>query len=172
LKHGGAQRGTEEIVDRARVERVKRAVLEGKVMPVRAPPRGGWVDWTGGVAFWGTTVAAAGVVWTVTRFTVLAPVWSGAMFGFAIFFVVLGIVAASGWKQRRDRARVMSVLGPRRGRVCPRCHYPLAELPEMGECPECGTLYTHREVVELWVRTYGLKTDWLDGNGRGDGGGS
>src|SRR5262249_42012423 len=37
---------------------------------------------------------------------------------------------------------------------CPRCHYPLCNLPDAGACPECGTSYTRASVVALWERFY------------------
>ncbi|MBY0312287.1 MAG: hypothetical protein K2W85_09480 [Phycisphaerales bacterium] len=41
--------------------------------------------------------------------------------------------------------------------LCPRCHFVLQGTPEHGQCPECGTFYTHSEVVRMWRFVYGVR---------------
>ena len=58
------------------------------------------------------------------------------------------------------RRHIRKLLAPLHGFVCLRCHYPLTALPDTGQCPECGTLYTREQTVRAWKDAYKLKDDW------------
>ncbi|HVU65362.1 MAG TPA: hypothetical protein VHC70_15380 [Phycisphaerales bacterium] len=55
----------------------------------------------------------------------------------------------------RERKRIQQMLAPHECFVCLFCHYPLSELPEHGQCPECGTFYNRPEVIRAWKTAYG-----------------
>lgn len=51
---------------------------------------------------------------------------------------------------------IRKLIDPHHGFVCLRCHYPLTSLPDDGQCPECGTLYTRQNTVHAWKHAYKL----------------
>jgi len=62
----------------------------------------------------------------------------------------LGCAAYSAVLRRRDQREL-----ERAGyRVCLRCRYSLATLPDAGVCPECGAAYEHGNLKTVWARTY------------------
>lgn len=72
------------------------------------------------------------------------------------YFLCLGVALIFAHRFiRRSLAR--NFLSKHRGFICPRCHYALTTLPDVGLCPECGTSYTRSDVVVLWENEYGLE---------------
>ncbi len=55
------------------------------------------------------------------------------------------------------RRRAKAFIRRHEGFICPSCHYPLGTLPDEGQCPECATLYTRAQVVDMWKWSYKLK---------------
>jgi hypothetical protein len=53
---------------------------------------------------------------------------------------------------------IRAFLAPNAGFVCPRCHFSLKGLPDIGACPECGTEYSRNAVVALWESAYAIKS--------------
>src|SRR5262249_33331474 len=46
---------------------------------------------------------------------------------------------------------VIRFLAPHQGFVCLRCHYALCDLPDAGDCPECGTPYIRADTITKWA---------------------
>ena len=70
-----------------------------------------------------------------------------------LVMIVGGVLCYKHFRRRIIRKFLL----PHAGSICPRCHYPLRKLPDVGTCPECGTKYTRAQVVDLWERFYGLR---------------
>lgn len=50
----------------------------------------------------------------------------------------------------RARRTLIAALHTSAGMLCPRCEYNLHGLPSVGDCPECGTHYTHEALQRAW----------------------
>lgn len=80
-------------------------------------------------------------------FGVVLLVWMAATMGLVI------------WREWFVRFRFLPHLRTTAFLLCPRCHYVLTGAPEQGQCPECGTFYTHSEVASMWRFHYGVRID-------------
>ncbi len=72
-----------------------------------------------------------------------------------LFLAILaGILGFIFWGRSRRKGR--TVVLRCRFLICPACRYRLDGLPAQGACPECGRLYTHTALEELWMRRYSI----------------
>jgi len=55
------------------------------------------------------------------------------------------------------RMEARRLVVPRKGLVCPTCHYPLDAIDGQGLCPECATYFDPSAVISLWRGSYGLR---------------
>ncbi|MBY0261953.1 MAG: hypothetical protein K2Q20_06395 [Phycisphaerales bacterium] len=152
-----------DAAERARIDREKHAVLSGRTMPLYPKPLFHPIDWKVEALTAAASILVAGLVWAASRtlgFAAMTGVYAGALVAMVVLMIVSEPLRRRRVKQRSQA--VMDILGPHRGLVCPTCHYALSSLASAGHCPECGTLYTHRQVVELWTSMYNVKIDWLD----------
>ena len=53
------------------------------------------------------------------------------------------------WLWRTRQLRHLAT--ERQGRLCPRCAYDYAGLPDTGTCPECGNDYSAANDAPLWI---------------------
>lgn len=147
-----------DAAERARIERVKRAVLERRTLPRFArPPRRGVLSRYALVL--SSTVALAVLGYLAVLQFPLSPYITVPVFIMNLLLMGVGPVVTIRLLSR-IRTSVDALLEPHQGFVCPRCHYPLTGCPDEDQCPECGTLYTRAEVIDLWTRTFNLKHDW------------
>jgi len=145
---------------RAHIERVKEAVLKGRMLPEKPVALDGWLAVPRGVE----RLAAQFCITGSLCFLDLANGKPLGAWGLLIA-VIVSIPMGDFCQSRLDRWRrshVRRLLDPHRGFVCPACGYALSTRPDVGICPECGTLYTRREIVRLWTAAYKLKHDWSE----------
>lgn len=102
-----------------------------------------------------------GILITLSLWGVLPRSLSGVLVGVSLS-MFFGARAINRWEERLVRRSILALLAPHRGFVCLRCHYPLTSLPDDGQCPECGTLYTREQTVRAWKDAYKLKDDWTE----------
>lgn len=102
------------------------------------------------IAYWTiVSVFATWVAWLLYRGVLqinLAAEWIAGL-----GMIVMAVTTAYIHFRRRIVRRFLS---PHQGFICPACHYPLRNLPDVGECPECGTSYTRSGIVQLWFTRY------------------
>jgi hypothetical protein len=103
-------------------------------------------------------VAVGGVLFGLATwslfFTSLPPFRpSGAI----TILVILTIAGVLLYFLARERV-VLRFLRPHRGFVCFGCHYPLRDLPDAGNCPECGSPYARADLVNQWAKHFTLST--------------
>lgn len=74
------------------------------------------------------------------------PLWVVGMFVAAGLLVLASVIML--WRMWNNlRAQVLR----HRGLLCPRCRYPLEQLPaRVDRCPECATAHDRRATVALW----------------------
>ena len=124
-------------------------ILVSKPLPFRPRPfRYEWASTFGGLAFI-VVLVLSWIIWFLLghRSSIGSFVAIGAGGNLILAIGVAPLV--------RRRARAFIRL--HEGFICPTCHYPLGALPDEGQCPECATLYTRVQVVEMWKWTYKMK---------------
>lgn len=97
------------------------------------------------------------LTWTVVGVTMMAiylvvillvvkrPIWGTGAAGISCVFQTVGTVLWVRWNRRVSRD-----VQVHRGRVCLHCLYPLVQLSNRGNCPECGKPYDIAEVQAEW----------------------
>ena len=73
------------------------------------------------------------------------------------FAVGIGAWVACVVATERFRKRMTQV----NWQICTRCHYPLADLPERGCCPECGCSYSREELPLRWQLWMKYRMNWM-----------
>lgn len=104
-------------------------------------------------AFGGLTVTVvlvvAWILWFVSgQRTSIAPFLVAATAINLVFAIAVAPLA---------RRRAQAFIRLHQGFICPTCHYPLGSLPDEGQCPECATLYTRAQIVDMWKWSYRMK---------------
>ena len=139
--------------ERARIDRVKRAALEGRLPPARPKSIIARDD----LILFGVLIGV--LCLCLVASSVLRTRGAGFWANLPMLGILIMSLAFAPLRARVVRRAVARVLSPHQGLVCLRCHYPLTRCPSVGQCPECGTLYTQAGVVEQWRIAYGFKND-------------
>lgn len=147
-----------DAAERARIDRVKQAVLQGRMLPERARRLDPWWGFGLGLLQFGAFLLPVIIAWCLQAALGLRLSGTWLLVAVLVSVAVSPIIAARLERIRGQRAR--RFLDAHQGFVCPRCHYVLTTCPSVGICPECGTLYTRSRVVDLWTEAYQLKHNW------------
>ena len=126
-------------------------ILVSKPLPTR--PRRFRFEWLSTFGSFGLTVVLliVWVCWILARGGVQASV--GPFLAIVtVVNVVMGVLVYP-----MIRRRAVAFIRKHEAFICPCCHYPLGSLPDEGQCPECATLYTRAQVVDMWKWSYTLK---------------
>ncbi len=125
-------------------------ILVSKPLPVR--PKRFRSEWLSTFGSFGVSVVLfiVWICWALARGGVRTSIIP--LLAVTVVNIVMGIVVYP-----MIRRRAVAFIRKHEAFICPCCHYPLGSLPDEGQCPECATLYTRAQVVDMWKWSYKLK---------------